>query len=226
MPRRFDLASFESFSDSPESAFCCGDGLTPDETWSRIVQGMERALSAAIDFALARREIDPSFIAQAHRITFEDVFPGDAGRFRGMLPDGRPEEVWFGVRVGTAQTSRIRQTKGSHPARIEENLGRACSQFESRAYEIRTGPVATVRDAVEACAILYAKIANIHPFVDGNLRAAYVTLQAALLSLDLPLVQFPDLDAHDDAIDQALRVDSNQTYAPLISLIEGVVRSA
>jgi hypothetical protein len=69
-------------------------------------------------------------------------------------------------------------------------------------------------------------VAGTHPFVDGNLRASWIAFQAALLSLELPIIQFPDLDAHDRAMDTALRVDANQSYVPLAELVENIVKSA
>jgi fido (protein-threonine AMPylation protein) len=162
-----------------------------------------------------------------HRLIFEETFPADAGRFRGLLANGAPEDVWFGITVGTLGTARIQPKKGAHPKRIVENLDRACLEFDNSAAEIRSGAgVPTVRTATTACAKLYAKITNIHPFVDGNLRAAYVGLQASLLALELPLVQFDDLDRHDEAIDRALRVDRDQSYVPLASLIEEIIKSS
>jgi len=123
-------------------------------------------------------------------------------------------------------TSRIRQTKGAHPNRIADQLGGACLEFASELYRLQRNRGVGLREATSACARLYAKIARIHPFIDGNLRASFITLQVALGSLDLPMVPFPEPEAHDDAMDQALRVDSNQTYVPLASLIEEIVKTA
>lgn len=225
MARRFDLATFETFRDTPGSAFYAVEGLSPEETWVRIIAGQERALATAIDLTLARQTITPEWIANAHRLIFEETFPADAGRFRGFMPDGSPEDVWFGVSVGTAQTARVRPMKGAHPNRIVERLDRACLEFDQTSDELKRG-VATVRSSALACSRLYAKAAATHPFVDGNLRAAWIAFQAALLSLELPIIQFPDLDAHDMAMDTALRVDGNQSYFPLAELVEDIVKSA
>jgi fido (protein-threonine AMPylation protein) len=226
MPRHFDLSSFENFRDERSSAFFVAPGLTPEETWREITDGMDLALAEAKKHILSRRPVAPSMVIEFHGLTFESTFPEHAGRLRGFLPNDEPEEVWFGVRVGTSRTAQLRQTKGSHPNRIEENLGRACTQFEDERYEFQRTRGLGVRDAIGSCAKLYAKIANIHPFVDGNLRASFATLQVALGLLELPMVMFPDLEAHDDAMDQALRVDSNQTYSPLTYLVEDIVKKA
>jgi fido (protein-threonine AMPylation protein) len=227
MARLFELSSFEVFRDASESAFYAADGRSPQDTWVEIVAGMERSLAWGVELAQARQQVTPEWIGEAHRLIFEGTFPAEAGRFRAMSANGAPEEVWFGITVGASQTSRMQQKKGAHPKRIVENLDRACLEFDNSAADIRSAMVApTVRTAATACAKLYAKIVNIHPFVDGNVRAAYVSLQASLLALELPLVQFDDLDRHDEAIDRALRVDGDQSYVPLASLIEEIVTSS
>jgi fido (protein-threonine AMPylation protein) len=227
MARRFELSSFEVFRDASDSAFYVADGRSPQDTWVEIVAGMERALAWGVELALARQQITPELIGEAHRLIFEGTFPADAGRFRGVLANGAPEEVWFGIPVGILGTARLQPKKGAHPNRIVENLDRACLEFDNSAAAIRSGMLdPVVRTATTACAKLYAKIVNIHPFVDGNLRAAYVTLQASLLALELPLVQFDDLDRHDEAMDRSLRVDADHSYLPLASLIEEIVKSS
>jgi prophage maintenance system killer protein len=65
---------------------------------------------------------------------------------------------------------------------------------------------------------------RIHPFVDGNLRATYITLQAALLRLGLPGIEFTDHQAHNDALGYALLPGGRrQSYEPLAELIANLV---
>lgn len=48
---------------------------------------------------------------------------------------------------------------------------------------------------------------RVHPFTDGNHRAGFVALSAALWSLGLPAVEFAqdaDMTDHDDAVAPAL----------------------
>ncbi len=67
---------------------------------------------------------------------------------------------------------------------------------------------------------LYAEILEIHPFVDGNLRAAYVALQVGLASVGLPTVRFSQvITRHDECLGWAMRKDADRTSAPLTELI-------
>jgi hypothetical protein len=64
-----------------------------------------------------------------------------------------------------------------------------------------------------------------HPFVDGNLRAAYVALIAGLASVSLPAVDFRTvIERHDQCLGWALRNDALQTIDPLVELIVELIR--
>ena len=93
MARRFELSTFEVFRDTADSAFYAVDCRSPQDTWIEIVAGMERALAWGVELALARQQITPEWIGQAHRLIFEGTFPAAAGRFRRMLPNGSPEDA-------------------------------------------------------------------------------------------------------------------------------------
>lgn len=222
------LFSFEAFRDEPGSPFYCAAGKTPEETWAEIVRCQTEALaeivSATHDGPLP---LEPLLIGGWHHRIFRTTFPRDAGRVRSKDPNGDWEEVYFGVKVGTSNTARVRTVKGAHPNRIFENLSRATVEFNDVTRAYLAGDVeVTLRTSTIACGRLYTKICLVHPFVDGNLRAAYSALQAGLRCLRLPMVEFPDPEEHDSALDTALRTDSRQSYGPLGSLIEGIIRSA
>jgi fido (protein-threonine AMPylation protein) len=73
-------------------------------------------------------------------------------------------------------------------------------------------------------AMLYAAILKTHPFLDGNLRAAYVALIVGLASVELPVVDFQAvLDRHDECLGWAMREDSQRTIDPLARLIVELV---
>ena len=222
------LPSFEGHRDDPESPFYCAAGLTPQETWDEITECLTRTLLEAAEQREAGRELPKlETVVGFHEAIFKSTFPDEAGRLRSKLPDGTWEHVEFGIDVGTALTRTVRPMRGTHPSRIEVRVNAACQEFVAVAEELISGSAAaTLRTATDAAARLYAKLLTIHPFVDGNLRAAYATLQSGLLAVDLPLIEFPDLREHDDAIALALRVDSRQTYEPLSRLIEGVLKDA
>jgi fido (protein-threonine AMPylation protein) len=224
-PRRPDFSTFKIFADHEESPFYRAGAKTPEETWDEV----HTCGVGAINDVRARVEagavpVEPELIAHWHRLIFHTTFPADAGRFRWKREDGKWEDVFFGVSVGTAQTRRRRPAKGAHPNRIRTRLDVICEQFNRHVAEAHAAEIATLGSSTAASARLYARVLNVHPFVDGNLRAAFVTLQYALRVLDLPMVEFPDIPEHNDALDLALRIDRHQTYDPLGSLLERIIR--
>jgi len=69
-------------------------------------------------------------------------------------------------------------------------------------------------------AALYVAVLRVHPFIDGNLRAAFVALQVALRSIGLPGVAFVRVrERHDEAIGWAVRGDEAQALDPLVALL-------
>lgn len=115
--------------------------------------------------------------------------------------------------------------RGVDPRKLRKRVEEICEEFnEARTYLIEAEPgSASISDASYAVARLYAKLLRAHPWVDGNLRVAFVALHAALLSLDLPRVMFPDLERHDDLIGAAFRND-NAPYLQLVNYIADYVR--
>jgi fido (protein-threonine AMPylation protein) len=222
------VPTFNRFHDEPGSPFYQAVDMSPEETWAEIVRGVENALVEICERRAAGRiSLEPTLIARWHEEIFESTFPQDAGRFRGKLPNGEWEHVSFGIHVGTAKTRRVADAKGSHPTRIHENIDRACQQYGVVLGDLLVGrTVMPLKDATFACARFYAKLCSIHPFIDGNLRTAFVALQAGLLNFDLPAIEFPIYEDHATCLDIALRIDQRQSYEPLAELIEHVLKSA
>lgn len=167
--------------------------------------------------------LSPEALIAWHRDIFQSTFLADAGRIRSKDDQGW-EHVSFGITIGTIRTQRDKALQGTHPQRIAERLHDAFERFETDVAEVRETPA--LGSATLACASLYARLLSIHPFVDGNLRAAYVCFQAALLHLDLIGVEFPDLAQHDHAIGVALRTDGQQSYGPLADLVASIIQEA
>jgi prophage maintenance system killer protein len=104
---------------------------------------------------------------------------------------------------------------------ILTRLRGACETYNTKqaALQYRMGTLAAVEGATPP-AELYAAILEIHPFIDGNLRAAFVALQVGLASLGLPLIDFRSvLEYHDECLGWAMRGDTDRTIAPLAELI-------
>jgi fido (protein-threonine AMPylation protein) len=222
------LPSFEHLRDEPGSPFFEAPGRTPEATWAEITRCLAATLAEIHEEGPTGlyRPCLP-VLTELHRRIFATTFPSDAGRLRATLPSGEFEHVEFGISVGTGRSQRVRPMRGAHPRRIEKQVTDACNEFDSVAAGLAdVGAITTLRTATNAFARLYGKLLRIHPFVDGNLRAAYATLQCALTHVDLPMIEFHDAEAHDAAVDVALRVDRHQSYRPMSELIEGVLKEA
>lgn len=219
------VGDFAGFSDRPESPFYCSKGISAVETWDRSVDSM-----AALLLALPAIVHEPGFqfttdlLCHWHGRIFGDLFPDEAGRFRWRKA-GEWEHVFFGGNVGTVRSRRTKEYRGVHPRKLRKRVEEICEEFnEARASLMAAEPgSASLNEATYAVARLYAKLLRAHPWVDGNLRVAFVALHAALLSLDLPRVMFPDLVRHDDLIGVAFRND-NAPYLQLADYIADYIR--
>lgn len=215
---------FVQFQDNPESPFYRTNGLSAVETWDRSVEAMADVLIELPQVTTKDFRLTPKLLSDWHQQIFGELFPDDAGRLR-WRKEGEWEEVFFGGDVGTARSRRTKEYKGTHPKKLSDRLTEICDEFnEGREGLIEADPGSISLDgATYIAARLYCKILRIHPWVDGNLRVAFVTLHAALLSLDLPRVKFRDLEEHDDLIGIAFRGD-NEPYRPLARYIAEYIR--
>jgi fido (protein-threonine AMPylation protein) len=215
---------FVQFQDNPESPFYCADGISAIETWDKSVEAMADVLIDLPQVTTEDFRLTPELLSGWHRQIFGELFPEDAGRLR-WRKDAEWEEVFFGGDVGTARSRRTRQYKGTHPKKLPDRVSEICDEFnEAREALIEAEPGSiSLNDAAYIVARLYCKILRAHPWVDGNLRVAFVALHASLLSLSLPRVKFRDLQEHDDLIGIAFRGD-NEPYRPLAMYIAGYIR--
>jgi hypothetical protein len=130
--------------------------------------------------------------------------------------DGEWEHVFFGAHIGTGKNRRIKEYRGTHPTRLPKRVWGICEEFNAERkllVEALQDP-GSIGEGTNAPARLYVKLLRAHPWVDGNLRISFVALQAALLSLGLPSLEFSDLEQHDDLIGWAFR-GRNEPYRPL-----------
>jgi fido (protein-threonine AMPylation protein) len=215
---------FVQFQDNPESPFYCADGISAVETWDKSVEAMTDVLIELSRLTTADFRLMPELLFDWHRQIFGELFPDDAGRLR-WRKEGEWEEVFFGGDIGTARSRRTKEYKGAHPRKLPDRVSEICDEFnEAKEVLIEAEPGSvSLDDAAHVAARLYCKILRVHPWVDGNLRVAFVALHAALLSLDLPRVKFRDLQEHDDLIGIAFRGD-NEPYRPLAGYIAGYIR--
>ncbi|HEY8502155.1 MAG TPA: Fic family protein [Solirubrobacterales bacterium] len=215
---------FVQFQDNPESPFYCADGISAVETWDRSVEAMADVLIELPQVTTGDFRLTPELLSEWHRQIFGELFPEDAGRLR-WRKEGEWEEVFFGGDVGTARSRRTKEYKGTHPKKLPDRVSEICDEFnEARKALIEAEPGSiSLNDATYVAARLYCKILRVHPWVDGNLRVAFVALHTSLLSLDLPRVMFRDLQEHDDLIGIAFRGD-NEPYRPLATYIAEYIR--
>lgn len=219
------VEDFAGFSDRPESPFYCSAGISAVETWDRSVDSMATLL---LELPALVQEtgfrFTPDLLCNWHDRIFGSLFPDEAGRLR-WRKDGEWEHVFFGGNAGTVRSRRTKEYRGVHPQKLRSRVEEICDEFnEARTELIDAEPGSvSINGATYVVARLYAKLLRAHPWADGNLRVAFVALHAALLSLDLPRVMFPDLELHDDLIGIAFRND-NEPYLQMANYIADYIR--
>jgi fido (protein-threonine AMPylation protein) len=207
-------APFRGLRDDSESPFFCAAGHTPEETWDISVDRLAQLLVDLGPLADSGPiEMSTRLLCSWHRAIFGALFPEDAGRLRSFR-EGQWEHVYFGV--------HNRGYRGTNPRELPRRLGKICAEFNAAAAALRESPGSDSFSAIHAATRLYAKVLRAHPWVDGNLCATTVALNAALLTLNLPRVQFKDLKRHDDLLGIAF-VGKHDPYRPLAEHITEIV---
>jgi fido (protein-threonine AMPylation protein) len=212
------MKGFEGFRDSPEAPFYRAGAMSAEATWAEATRRLARILrSAAAEAQRRPGALAAERVCTWHRAIFLTTFERDAGRVRA---DDEPVEFGVPVRIGEElRDVPVRGTLGSNA--IMNELRLACEAFNASvsALSEREWSIEPA-EGVEPAAALYSAILKTHPFVDGNLRAAYVALIAALASVGLPAIDFrPVLDRHDECLGWAMRDDADRTIDPLVQLI-------
>jgi fido (protein-threonine AMPylation protein) len=213
------MSGFEGFRDSPSAPFYRAGARSPDETWNEAARRLEKMIQSATAAARHRPiEISVEHIRRWHRGIFLSTFPREAGHIRA---DHEPAE--FAIPIQIAGENVTTPMHGVLPhTQILARLSAACETFNAEQVTLQRRPAGTLTavDGATPPAELYAAILEIHPFLDGNLRAAYVALQVGLASLGLPTVRFGHtIDRHDECLGWAMRKDTQRTIAPLAQLI-------
>jgi fido (protein-threonine AMPylation protein) len=121
----------------------------------------------------------------------------------------------------------MRMVAGSDPARIREELRMVFHDYNAELRR-RSSERRPMGDAARTAGAVYAEILRIHPFEDGNLRAAFPALQCALVSLGASPVDFEAAVAeHDEALGWALRPEEeHRTVEPFAELLLSRIRDA
>jgi fido (protein-threonine AMPylation protein) len=209
---------FEGFKESPDAPFYRSGVMSPQETWAEATRRLTRVLEAAtIDAERRATPITVERVCGWHRAIFLTTFESDAGRVR---EDHELAEFAVPIEIdGAMRGWPVRGTMGR--SAILEDLSVACEAFNASSAALRTryGVVKAIEGATPSAA-LYAATLRTHPFIDGNLRAAYVALIVGLTSVGLPAVDFRSvLERHDECLGWAMREDAQRTIDPLARLI-------
>lgn len=212
------MRGFEGFRDSPEAPFYRAGAMSAEATWAEATRRLARILRSAAAEAQRR----PGLLAAQrvcawHRAIFLTTFERDAGRVR---TDAEPVEFGVPMRIGEElRDVPVRGTLGR--TTIMHQLRLACEAFNTSVSALSEREWSIeLAEGVEPAAALYSAILKTHPFVNGNLRAAYVALTVGLTSVGLPAIDFrPVLDRHDECLGWAMRSDARQTIDPLVQLI-------
>ena len=215
------MSGFEGFRESPDAPFYRSGGRTPEATWPEAADRLARVIDDIRRQPGTGPPINVERIRRWHRAVFVTTFERDAGRLRD---DGEP--VWFSVLVETTSGRGRRPIEGARGrGAIVRELTAACNRFNAEHEELAARPArADHSEALAAAAAIYVAVLGVHPFVDGNLRAGFVALQAALRALDFPGVVFGEaVRRHDEAVGWALRGDEAASLEPLVDLLSDLV---
>jgi len=212
------VPGFEDFRDEEGAPFYRSSVrafATPEATLVEILRRFRSVMLGALEAAERRPvAIEVGDVLAWHRAIFASTFPHEAGEVRSG-------PTWFGVRWREHETLRRRMVEGVEPRHVRDDLWQVLKRYNDE-LRSRRPRERSLREALGAAAQLYAELLTIHPFEDGNLRAAFPALQTALLSLGAPAVHFHGAVAeHDEALGWALRPDAEmRTIQPFVDLLK------
>jgi len=151
--------------------------MTPEATWAEAAARLARVLDDVVSHP-RQQPITTSRVCDWHRAVFLTTFPADAGRLCG---DG--EASAFTVTAGEHAPLLLRRVLGQ--AELRSRFDAACATFNDAAERLIAERDLDVEQAAAAASELYLSVLEVHPFVDGNLRAAFIAFTAALRSFGL-----------------------------------------
>lgn len=208
------FAGFRDDRDAPFYVSRMPGFSTAEATAAEVVACFSRVVFAVMREASRRPlRMSRADLLRWHRATFQTTFPYQAGKLR-------EDSAAFEIRWRHAGELRKQPLDGTDAARIPAKVDAAFAAYDAE-LAARAPEQRTLRDAVAGAAALYAELLRIHPFEDGNLRAAFPALQGALISLGAAAVDFEGAVAeHDEALGWALRPDAeHRTLEPFVNLL-------
>ena len=167
-----DRSKHPRYRDNEGSRFYRAGRLSPEETWLALGDELARVLVDALQaFWRKPLRLDPERIRWWHGAIFARHFPYDGGCFRR-------ERAFFGV---VTANDGMRQLEGSSPETLLRDLAEVCVSFNDGVTRLAKRN-ASVLEQTRVIGALYTGILRVHPFADGNHRASFVALSAALWS--------------------------------------------
>jgi Fic family protein len=143
-------------------------------------------------------EITEADILALHRLFYHRIDAANAGAYRTQ------RIIVTGTDFAFPPPSRIKNLMRSFVADIP-----ACR---------------STRHPVEYAALLHAELVNIHPFTDGNGRAARLLMNLALLQAGFPITIIPPVIRAEYL--EVAKAGNRQDFAPIVNLVSCMVYEA
>lgn len=214
--------TFGPFADEDESRFYAAPGLSPEQTWERLAERVAAVSARSVVLARALADLSQTMIAETHGRIFGDLFPEDAGRFRG-----KDEQVSYSIQVGSGGMPSTRREWGTGGRSLPARLASVCDEFNASVRDaFALEEPRLCEDLVRPTIRMYCKILSAHPFLDGNGRVSHVLLQYGLVRIGLLTVPMIDYRAHQSALGMALRTDGRQSYLEMERLVADTIAQA
>lgn len=208
--------TFGEFRDEEESPFYTAADLTPERTWELTAEEVARTTAHMALRALTGAPASLGLICEIHRRIFGELFRAEAGEPREI-------DAQYGLVIGTQDQPVAISQVAVAPKYIRARLHDACNEFNTSMAEADARDELELLEALLAPVKLYCKTLSVHPFIDGNGRAAFVLLQYALVRGHLLAVALPDFEAHQQALGVALQRSGKQSYVPMQELLAGSI---
>jgi fido (protein-threonine AMPylation protein) len=207
------FAAFRDEADAPFFSSRVPKFGTAEATGAEITRCLSQLIFNVTQEATRRPlRLELDDLLRWHQAIFRSTFPYQAGVIRSDATE-------FQIRWRDEEL-RTKLLKGAEPRQIRKELAAAIHTYNAE-HEGRPPEQRPLREAVTAAATLYADLLRIHPFDDGNLRAAFPALQGALVSLGAAPVDFEGAVAqHDEALGWALLPSTKaRTIGPFVDLL-------
>jgi len=219
--------TFSKPRDRDESAYCCADNLTPEKTSRRLVEEIMRVAAILGTEAADEGSLCANDLELIHRGVFEPVFGEKTLGFRHLDHPGVTYPVWV---QGARGEPQMRVQSGSAPKQIRRAVGRAFLRLEHDVADLalrgQRPDEIPLRDAVLPAVRIYAQIVAIHPWEDGNGRAAWLVLTHTLIRCGVLAVATDPSRETRVALGRAITKTARRDLQPLAELLVETIKAS